>query len=119
MLPHTPTLSSHSGYAGKSSSEAASGDTFLQACRFFDRECIGYLDADDLEEIAFMVSDGISRKPKSHDYQHDNYAFVFIRNIPYFHNRHDIVETAVPYCTCAALYLLECHTWSNKGWLYM
>lgn len=49
-------------HAGKSSSEAASGDNFLQACRFFDRECIGYLDADDLEEIAFMVSDGISRK---------------------------------------------------------
>ena len=53
-------------HAGKSSSEAASGDTFLQACRFFDRECIGYLDADDLEEIAFMISDGISRKRTAH-----------------------------------------------------
>lgn len=46
---------------GKSASDAASVDTFVQACRFFDRECAGYLDADDLEEIAFMVSDSISR----------------------------------------------------------
>ena len=63
---------SNNGCAGKSSSEAASGDSFLQACRFFDRECIGYLDADDLEEIAFMVSDGISRKPQVDQRQHDN-----------------------------------------------
>ena len=47
--------------AGKSS-EGPPGDPFLLACRFFDKECAGYLDADDLEEIAFMVSDGISRE---------------------------------------------------------
>ncbi|DBB00253.1 TPA: hypothetical protein ACH3X1_014082 [Trebouxia sp. C0004] len=45
---------------GKSSTQG-SGDPFLLACRFFDRECAGYLEADDLEEITFMVSDGISR----------------------------------------------------------
>lgn len=39
-----------------------SADSFLLACRFFDRECAGYLAADDLEEIAFMSSDGISRE---------------------------------------------------------
>ena len=43
----------------------SSGDPFLLACRFFDPECAGYLDADDLEEIAFMVSDGISRESPS------------------------------------------------------
>ena len=48
--------------AGKSSG-GSSGDPFLLACRFFDRECAGYLAADDLEEIAFMSSDCISRKP--------------------------------------------------------
>ena len=30
------------------------------ACRWFDRECAGYLEGDDLEEIFFMVSDAIS-----------------------------------------------------------
>ncbi|KAL3155440.1 hypothetical protein ABBQ38_010996 [Trebouxia sp. C0009 RCD-2024] len=44
------------------SSEGTSADSFLLACRFFDRECAGYLAADDLEEIAFMSSDGISRR---------------------------------------------------------
>jgi len=48
-------------HAGKSSTEG-SGDPFLLACRFFDRDCAGYLEADDLEEITFMVSDGISRE---------------------------------------------------------
>jgi len=48
-------------HAGKSSTEG-SGYPFLLACRFFDRECAGYLEADDLEEITFMVSDGISRE---------------------------------------------------------
>ncbi len=48
-------------HAGKSSTEG-SGEPFLLACRFFDRECAGYLEADDLEEITFMVSDGISRE---------------------------------------------------------
>ncbi|BDA43873.1 probable cell division cycle and apoptosis regulator protein 1 [Coccomyxa sp. Obi] len=32
------------------------------ACRFFDRECTGYIEGEDLEEILFMVSDAISRK---------------------------------------------------------
>ena len=50
-------------HAGKSSSEGVSGDPFLLACRFFDRECAGHLDADDLEEIVFMVSDSMSREP--------------------------------------------------------
>ena len=53
----------HDDHAGKSSSEGVSGDPFLLACRFFDRECAGHLDADDLEEIVFMVSDSISREP--------------------------------------------------------
>lgn len=48
--------------AGKSSTGGPSKDPFLLACRFFDRECAGYIEADDLEEIAFMVSDGISRE---------------------------------------------------------
>ena len=30
------------------------------ACRWFDRECAGYLEGEDLEEIIFMVSDAIS-----------------------------------------------------------
>lgn len=32
------------------------------ACRFFDRECTGYIEGEDLEEILFMVSDAISRE---------------------------------------------------------
>jgi hypothetical protein len=35
-------------------------ESFLLACRWFDRECAGYLEADDLEEILFMVSDDVS-----------------------------------------------------------
>ena len=58
--------------AGKSS-EGTSADSFLLACRFFDRECAGYLAADDLEEIAFMSSDGISREPPT-QLQH---CFIF------------------------------------------
>jgi hypothetical protein len=33
------------------------------ACRFFDRECAGYIEAEDLEEILFMISDCISSAP--------------------------------------------------------
>ena len=32
----------------------------LVACRWFDRELAGYIAGEDLEEIAFMVSDGMS-----------------------------------------------------------
>ena len=56
-----PLGSEQQVHAGKSST-GGSGDPFLLACRFFDRECAGYLEADDLEEITFMVSDGISRE---------------------------------------------------------
>ena len=37
-------------------------DSFLLACRFFDRDCAGWLEADDLEEIAYMVSTNVSRE---------------------------------------------------------
>lgn len=60
---HIVFVDCHDDHAGKSSSEGGSGDPFLLACRFFDRECAGHLDADDLEEIVFMVSDSISREP--------------------------------------------------------
>ena len=59
--------------AGKSCG-GSSGDPFLLACRFFDRECAGYLAADDLEEIAFMSSDGISRK---RNLCHTKFVFFF------------------------------------------
>jgi len=60
-LPLTCLGTQQQVHAGKSSTEG-SGYPFLLACRFFDRECAGYLEADDLEEITFMVSDGISRE---------------------------------------------------------
>ena len=41
---------------------SGASDSFLLACRFFDKECAGWLEAEDLEEIAYMVSDSVSRK---------------------------------------------------------
>jgi hypothetical protein len=38
----------------------AGPDSLFLACRFFDRNCVGYLDADDLEEILYMVSPAVS-----------------------------------------------------------
>ena len=35
---------------------------FALACRFFDRDLAGYIEADDLEEILVMVSDAIPRE---------------------------------------------------------
>jgi len=35
-------------------------ENLLTACRFFDRELAGYVADDDLEEIAYMVSDSLS-----------------------------------------------------------
>ena len=35
-------------------------EPMLVACRWFDRELAGYIAGEDLEEIAFMVSDGMS-----------------------------------------------------------
>ncbi|GAX78377.1 hypothetical protein CEUSTIGMA_g5819.t1 [Chlamydomonas eustigma] len=37
-------------------------DNLSLACRFFDTRCVGYLEADDLEEMLYMVSSSISRK---------------------------------------------------------
>lgn len=38
------------------------GEGLLTACRYFDRECAGYLLDEDLEEIAYMVSEDLSRE---------------------------------------------------------
>ena len=38
----------------------------LLACRFFDAECAGYLEAEDLEEILFMTAGGASRECGKH-----------------------------------------------------
>jgi len=40
---------------------AGNGDTLGLAARFFDRNCAGVLEGDDLEEIAFMTAPPISR----------------------------------------------------------
>ncbi|KAK9859788.1 hypothetical protein WJX84_005175, partial [Apatococcus fuscideae] len=41
---------------------ASDQDSFLLACRFFDRDGAGWLEAEDLEEIAYMVSNNVSRR---------------------------------------------------------
>ena len=41
-------------------SEGQWEEPMLVACRWFDRELAGYIAGEDLEEIAFMVSDGMS-----------------------------------------------------------
>lgn len=47
---------------GSAAAAAAAGvsENLLTACRFYDRECAGYLADEDLEEIAYMVSDNLS-----------------------------------------------------------
>lgn len=42
-------------------SNAGNGDTLGFAARFFDRNCAGLLEGDDIEEIAFMTAPPISR----------------------------------------------------------
>ena len=48
--------------AGTIPNVAAVRDPLLLACRYFDRVLAGYLDEDDLREIAVMVGDHMSRK---------------------------------------------------------
>ena len=40
----------------------AQATPFLLACRYFDRDLAGYIEAGDLEEILVMVSDNVSSK---------------------------------------------------------
>lgn len=40
---------------------SGNGDTLGLAARFFDRNCAGTLDGDDIEEIVFMTAPPISR----------------------------------------------------------
>lgn len=44
---------------------AGNGDTLGLAARFFDRNCAGVLEGDDLEEIAFMTAPPVSRASPS------------------------------------------------------
>ena len=96
---------------GKSSTGGPSKDPFLLACRFFDRECAGYIEADDLEEIAFMVSDGISSKLP---------LLVLARVLVYC-----LVQPvccSVHYCTAnemgaTALFVTSRHSWCSMTWL--
>ena len=37
-------------------------EQLLAVCRYWDRECAGYLLDEDLEEIAYMVSEDLSRE---------------------------------------------------------
>ena len=52
---------------GAAAAPAAAGvsEHLLTACRFYDRECAGYLSDEDLEEIAYMVSDSLSSEQQS------------------------------------------------------
>ena len=47
-------------------SEGQWEEPMLVACRWFDREMAGYIAGEDLEEIAFMVSDGMSSQSHPH-----------------------------------------------------
>ncbi|PRW20657.1 SWI SNF-related matrix-associated actin-dependent regulator of chromatin subfamily A 1 isoform X1 [Chlorella sorokiniana] len=47
---------------GAASAANGVNENLLTACRFYDRDCAGYLADEDLEEIAYMVSDSLSRK---------------------------------------------------------
>ena len=40
---------------------AGNGDTLGFVARFFDRNCVGTLERDDIEDIAFMTAPPISR----------------------------------------------------------
>ena len=40
----------------------APSEPLLLACRFFDTECAGYLETDDLEEILYMTNADVSRE---------------------------------------------------------
>lgn len=48
------------GDGAAASAAAGLSENLLTACRFYDRECAGYLADEDLEEIAYMVSDSLS-----------------------------------------------------------
>ena len=43
-------------------SSSARQDSFVEACRWYDRHCAGYLRDDDLEDIAFLTMDAPSRE---------------------------------------------------------
>jgi hypothetical protein len=45
---------------GAASAANGVNENLLTACRFYDRDCAGYLADEDLEEIAYMVSDSLS-----------------------------------------------------------
>ncbi|GAB4821065.1 hypothetical protein N2152v2_008111 [Parachlorella kessleri] len=48
--------------AGAAAGDSSGGDPLLLCCRYFDRECAGYLLDEDLEEVAYMVAQDLSRK---------------------------------------------------------
>ena len=47
--------------AAPGSGAAAGGDPFLAVCRWWDRECAGYLRAEDVEEVLLYTTDFLSR----------------------------------------------------------
>lgn len=50
---------------------APGGDPFLAVCRWWDRECAGYLRAEDVEEVLLFTADTISRAPPGPPFQDD------------------------------------------------
>lgn len=59
--PAPPCPTGGGGAEGAGAAPAAGvSEHLLAACRFYDRECAGYLEDEDLEEIAYMVSDSLS-----------------------------------------------------------
>ena len=69
---------------------SAGADSFLLACRFFDKDCAGWLEAEDLEEIAYMVCSSISRE-----------ACIAISPVLFGYLR--LYDNAKPSCTLIAL----------------
>ena len=55
---------------------APGGDPFLAVCRWWDRECAGYLRAEDVEEVLLYTADFISRaRPGSPPFEHHALRF--------------------------------------------
>ena len=59
-FPFPQMMRSRPGPAGECG--LSSEEPLSVACRWFDYGCAGYMRDEDLEEIAFMVCDDISRK---------------------------------------------------------
>lgn len=60
--PAAPPAAAAAAPAAPGAAPAApGGDPFLAVCRWWDRECAGYLRAEDVEEVLLYTADFISR----------------------------------------------------------